>query len=489
MGFLSFFRPKLPAIRDPQHLKSMLFDAALKGDQQLLSGLCKAHTATVLEHFGEWSRVPEDVRGDQAALQRYASGLIGVAQSFANELHNPVLLERLQQTPEDNPLTQWQQALAQSRALIGELRYQDAAQLLSDQLARVRGLQGSGVDTYLPITYGHLGECYFQLGEAERALAPTEQALALCQEQGDQAGVCAYLANLYELHRYLGRGEDAAIVAERLGQALEQQGKPREAASYRRRARSAQAGEPLNRVVIEVDGQQFELDEAPPLGDKRIRFVFERNRLSLRRAQAWLSRGEQLGGAGDFVQALIAFQQAAQADRYDPHPRYLEALTLLHLRRYADAVSSYTATEALAPGWFHCRADHWLAQQLAHGQLGHDVFVIIYELEDGPQPPEAKAQLAERALQQTPALAPLLLLYGKNLAQLGRAAAAEAAYRQGLAHVREPDVRTRLLVELGVLLPPGAERISLLQAARDLNGHLVAAAMAAIELQSAGQAS
>src|SRR5438045_8182611 len=45
-----------------------------------------------------------------------------------------------------------------------------------------RGLRGSGADSYLPITLGYLGECYFQGREADKALGPLGQALELCRQ-------------------------------------------------------------------------------------------------------------------------------------------------------------------------------------------------------------------------------------------------------------------------------------------------------------------
>ena len=48
---------------------------------------------------------------------------------------------------------------------------------------------------------------------------------------------------------------------------------------------------------------------------------------------------------------------------------------------------------------------------------------------------------------------------------------------------REPDIRTRLLVDLAVTLDPGEERTRLLREAAALNGNLVAMATAALCLR------
>ena len=127
--------------------------------------------------------------------------------------------------------------------------YQEAIGLLSDLLIDVRDLRGTGADAYLPVTYGCLGECYFQKGEAARSVAPLEKAAELCERTGDVEGVATYLRNLYEVHRYLGHGEAAATSADRLAEVRGGQRRPEEAREFRTRARIARAGETLNRAL------------------------------------------------------------------------------------------------------------------------------------------------------------------------------------------------------------------------------------------------
>lgn len=434
----------------------------------------------IVEHFASWQKAPESLRDDTAAMQRYVQGLVAVAELFADHLGTPALLQRLTGTAKSNPLLRWQNALAQARQLTSALRYAEARDLLID----VRGLRGSGAETYLPVTLGLLGECYFQGREADKAVPHFEEALRLCEQGRDGEGVIAYLGSLYESHRCLGRAEAAAGYAERLADVLARQGRVTDAARYRRQARLVRAGEPLNRVVAVVDGVRCELDEVGEVEGKRIQLIFERDRITLHPATERTRRGEELGSAGRHEDALAAFREAALADPLDPHARYLEGFTLLHLGRAAEAVESYEATEALAPGWFHCRSDLWLAQQMAMGNLGHEVFVALHVLEDGPQLPAEKVRLADQLVARLPNLAPAHLLRGKNLARAGRSQEAQAAYRAGLACAAEPDVKTRLLVELGILAEDLSERGALLREARDLGGNLVAAAQAALTLKT-----
>ena len=472
---------------DSDRVRAELIDAASSGDHHRLAELCRTHQAAIRRHFPQWTRVPAEIRADPASVQRYAGTLISVAQLFAQQLGEPALLEALTGPPESNPVTRWQSALGQAQELMGQLRYGEARQILSQVLAEAGGLQGSAVDSFLPVTYGKLGECCFQLGEAAAALDPTTTALRLCEEQGDLAGVLAYQGNLFEIHRYLGQAEAAALAADGHAEALTAAGQAAQAAAWRKQAQLVRLGEPLNRVVVVLDGDEFELDDVPDVSGRRVQFVFKRNRLTLEPSRSRTGDGERLGSQGRPAEAHQAFQEAARLDPFDPHPRYLSGLSLLHLGRYAEAVAEYEATERLAPGWFHCRTDLWLARELAQGTLDPELFGIVSQLEDAPMPPKDKVRMAEAALRAAPRLAPLHLFHGRGLEMLGAKDAAGTAYRNGLDCAAEPDIRTRLLVALGTASRSQQERTAALrEAAATADGNLVSAAMATIALRSAG---
>ena len=486
MGLFDFLkRPARPEPLDPEHLRTVLFQAVAANDERTLEQLGRAHRRAVLELFPSWQTMPEALRNDPRAAEQYVQGLIGVARFFADRLHESAPLERLMGTPDSNPLAQWRNKLTRARELMNDLHYAEAVEILSDLLIDARQLEGSGVEHYLPPTLGHLGECYFQQGQAARAVPPFEQALQHCEQSGDGEGVIAYLGSLYETHRYLGQGEAAAGCAARLADTLQAREKEVEAALYRSQAEIVRAGEPLNRVVVMVNDRQYELKDVPTGGEIRVQFAFQRNRLSLKPAQVHTGRGRQLGSEGKFDAALEAFREAARADAFDPQPHYEAGLTLLYLQRHAEAVESYEATEERAPGWFRARSDLWLAQQLLLGRVEQPLFLALRQIEDGKGMPADKLRLADQALAANPDVPPLYLARGKLLVLLGRREEADATYRQGLERAEEANVRTRLLTELGAILPQGAERTSLLRQAVELNGDLVAAAMAFLALKLA----
>ncbi|HVE87686.1 MAG TPA: hypothetical protein VND93_32735 [Myxococcales bacterium] len=486
MGIFSFLGGKSGAL-EPGALRERLFDAAAAQDQQTVLQLCRQHADRIAEHFPSWRKVPEDVRTDPRKMERYASGLIGVARCFADHLGRPELWELLQGKPESNPIESWQKAITQVRALARELAFDQAVEVLSRELASVRKLRGGDSRRMLAITLGTLGECHFQGGAAEAALAPVREALALCEEDGDEEGVLAYAGTLYEAHRYLGQGAEAAGYAARRAALLRQRGEAAQARRFDRLAELARAGEPLNRVVAEVDGVTYEMSEVPPVsgGGGSIKFHFARNRPSLAPVQALVKQGEALGSQGRLDDALEAFRRAAALDRHDPEPRYKLALTLLYLRRPAEAVEQYQSVEAMAPGWYQARADLWLACRLAEGTLPHEALLALVSME-GKGDPAEKVTVARRWLKSLPEpeLTPFHHALGRALHAQGDADEARAAYDRGLRATGEPDLRTRLLVDRALLEEQDSpDRTRLLGEAVELNGNLLAAAMASVALR------
>lgn len=483
MGLLDWLRgaPNL----DDDTLRQQLFEAAGRGDDKELARLSKAYEHQILDAFASWRKVPEAVRDDMGAVQRWVHGLTAVARYFSEELSQPDLIVSMQGSKDENPLLQWQKILEDSQNLMNEGKYLEASEKLAKIVLQVKGLRGSGVDQYLPVTFGMLGECCFQLGDAERAIAPIGDAVALCEQLGEKEGLLASLSNLYEVHRWRGDGPAAADAAEKLAAVLDAQERAEEAERYRKLATVVRGGEPLVRVIGVIENRPMEVDEMKPQPNERVQFVFERNRVALRPCTAEVQKGERLASSGQLEEGLAVFRAAQKLDPHDPQPHYLEGLTLLHLQRYQEAIEATDRVEKLAPGWFHSRAQGWIARELAAGRVTHDTFLRLRELEDGEAPPEQKGALAEDTLKQAPEVAAVYLALGNAFLALRRIDEARAAFKAGLTKNPEPDVASRLKLRLALSGAPDAEGLKLLDEAAAPGGNLVAAAMAKIARRTA----
>lgn len=457
VGLFDFLR-KTPKFEDPGQLRTELWKALDEKNEKTFADLCASHQDLIRRHFHEWARVPDAIRADPGAIDRYSQGLIAVATHFDEKLGRPELL-RLLGGGEDNPLTRWEQTLDAARRKMEALEFEEAATLLGDCLIDTRNLQGSGAEVYRPVTYGWLATCLFQSGNGGKAAGHFEKALRITEANADAEGSRVFALNLYEVNRWLGRAEEAAKWAEKLG--------------WSRQAAIVRRGEPLLRVVVAIGDEEFEIEEAPAPRD-RVEFRFRRNRISLARCRLRTEEGERCGSAGRFEESLERFREAEKADPYDPHPRYLAGYSLLHLGRFAEAAEEFASADALGPGWFNVRFDLWLAGELSVGRLPEEAFGLLAMLEDGPAAAEEKLKAVEGAPDPIRKLAPIRLQVGRCLEELGRRDEAAAEYRAGLERAAEPDIRTRLLVQLGTCLRDRAS----LEAAAALDGHRLAAAQA-----------
>ena len=476
MSVLDWFRRKPQAPEGPDALRERLFVLVAESDGRALEALCRERRAEIVAQYPSWQKVPVPIREQPEKLQRYANGLIGVARFFAEALADRSLLDLLEGKSGGNPLDEWQDGLRAGRALLQEGKFPEAVGHLEALLSKGEKLKGTAVARPLVFTLETLAEARFHGGDAAGAVEPLKRALAICREQGDVEGVVACTGSLFETQRYLGEFERAASYSDERAAALAQLGHAGESARARAMAARVRAGEPLNRVVVMIDGERFELGEMPARQTVRAQFIFERNRLTLRRATMLIKQASELASAGRYEPALAGFEEAIAVDSFDPHARFLAALTLLHLKRYKDAVARYGEVERLAPGWYHCRADAWMAEQLERNALPHTAFLALVRLEDGNLAPTDALNLAEETGRQF-RLAAAHLHRGRALLKLGRRDEAVAAFRDGLAIAEEPDVRSRLAGELAGLLD-GAARDEQLDVAMDARGNLVAAAQA-----------
>ncbi len=364
---------------------------------------------------------------------------------------------------------------------MNEGAYEQAREALTALLAET----GAGGSPPLEqLVCGALGECLFQLNRAPMAIPPTLRALQLSHERRDMPGVALYLGNLHEIHRFLGQEEAAATHAQQLADLYAATSQPAQSRFYRRRAAAARHGEPLNRVMAVLNGERLELDEVPSAARGQVQFVFERNRLPLRPATLLIERGDAASRSGRLDEALDLFREAGRHDPHEPHCRYLEGNTLLFLGRPAEAQMALRITEQLAPSWFDCRIDLWLAEQLVERKLDNDSFIMMRSVEGPNGTPAERLERLRPIAQQYPRQAYVMLLAGKLLLESGEPRAAEQRFREALGETDNDAMRTRALVHVAYLTGDPGERRGLLEEALALRGHFVAAAMAQLGLRS-----
>jgi len=146
-------------------------------------------------------------------------------------------------------------------------------------------------------------------------------------------------------------------------------------------------------------------------------------------------------------------------------------------------VEEYEICESVAPGWFFCRSDLWVAKQLALGVMAHEMFLGMRFLQDGPSNAREQMKLANEMRSHAESIPLFALLFGKLLQEAGRPKDAAELWRKAIENGSEPDVRTRLLVTLSTLEEDANKRRQLLEEAVELNGNLIAAAGAALSLR------
>ena len=358
------------------------------------------------------------------------------------------------------------ESLARAEALVEQGDFERAWKL-SKAVARHSPFATGPLAARLHAT---LGECAFQLGDPARAIVATSKALRLADDDLRPA----LLGNLYEIYRYLGDVFAAADIAEKLAALC-----PDDERRYRHQAALVRRGEPPLRVVADVDGRRHELDEVLEGLSGPVRLVYERNRLTLRLAERWTCEGERLAQAGNFFSAMRLYESATRLDPHAPEPAYQAGFACRYEGRCDEAQEAFERVDRLAPGWFQTRS----ALALIRLGLPDEMFRLWHALAEGPLPYEAKRQLAEQALAMTPpgAWAYFHHLHGKALQGLKRPEA-ERSFRLGLEHADEPDLTTRLCVDLAAVVSSLPEKSRLLHRAVEINGDLVAVATARIVL-------
>lgn len=477
-----FFKKKVPVPLDPVALRQKLIDAAASGSHQSLKSVCQQYKVQIAQNLDLIQKVPDELPKDDGTINRYAQCLIAVAQCLANDCKSPELWNRMTGVSETNPLVQFEQWFRELPDRTQRLEFDLLIKEVEEFIERAKSLRGGTARQHESYLYGRLGELLFHSGRVAEAIEPFDAAFDLCVQGDDVEGQIVYLNNLLEAHLYLDDGL-AVRTAEGLLNLKRQKGVPH--GDLQTRLQRLQTGEPLCRVVCVRDGQEMELNEIKYVGEGSYQFVFRRNRLPLQMATILTEQGNQLASSGQLADALEKYQAASEVDPYNPDPVYQSGTCLLELGAYAKAREAFEEVERLAPGWFRCRSDRWIASELESGRISDEEYRLLRILEDGNLEADQARSLVEQALERFPDFAPFYLSKGdlqKDRSPTGRAA---SVYQRGLELVEEPDLESRLLCALASVLPAESdERANVVERAVNLPGSLVAQATARlIELQ------
>ena len=164
------------------------------GSMAQLEGVVAGDLEAVLTAFPDWATVPEPIRGDRQAIERYARRVLLVAQVLDARGY-PGPLRALEGGGEDLR-SGWRQMLARSQTLADAGRYADSVEVLTSLLSELDQMSGPAVDDLRPKVFGRLGSVWFLAGDAGQALVWTERALEACLASRDTEGIVAYRDNL-----------------------------------------------------------------------------------------------------------------------------------------------------------------------------------------------------------------------------------------------------------------------------------------------------
>ena len=477
MPFWFFNRKNTDAV-DPIAMRQALIDAASTGSSRTLRSVCRRYKSHIPGHLELLRTIPEGIQTDESSINRYFQSLIAVAQCLANECGSPELMNKLCVTPDDNPLTKWEHWFGELPERMRRLEFDSLVEEANVFIKKAKTLHGGNARQYEAFLHGRLGELLFHSGRVAAAIEPFGSAFDLCVASNDVQGQVTYLNNLLETHLYLDDGMGIQI-ADRLLNLKQQVGES--CNDLQKRIRRIRIGEPLCRIVCVHGGLELELDEITHTGDGHFQFRFKRNRLPLMKATTLTGQGNVLASSGNFSDALEKYLEAGDTDPFNPDPVYQTGMCLLELGAYANAKKSFEEVEQLAPGWFRCRADAWLAAGLENGCITDDEFRLLRNLEDGNLEAAQALRLVEQGLEAFPGFAPFYLIQGDLHRDRSEHEKAILTYRRGLELVNEPDLESRILCALAGLLPADeSERKQLVTRAVSLKGSLVANATATI---------
>jgi len=407
---------------------------------------------------------------------------VKIAQHMSYELNRPKLMLFLKPPSMDEKISPFLHCLQEIREMINNFKYATAVERLNMLL----GSESSDLIANEGLCQGWIGECYFHLRKPELSIAPMSKALQISLDIGDQEGIPQYMKNLVEVYRYMNDKKEASFWCERLSKWYSETGDKSMAFFYMRRAKKITEGEPLNRIVVYIGNTLYELEDILPnqLTDRvsPLRFVFQRNRISLAPCSDMVRRGRSLVEQGYHKEGIECFRKGSEFDPLAPEPFYEEAMLCIQLGQFDRALDCFKKVELLAPGWYKVRSYLWLSSQVVLGKFDRRVIEAAKALEDGAYDEVFKTNLASSMSGKYPDIPLFYLLEGLSLTRLNDKPRAERILTEGILRCGEnrelADTKTSLLFALATVTPDPVRKQLLLQEAYTLNGNLNCAAMA-----------
>jgi len=176
-----------------------LLDAVERQDASALMSLINENSDAIRKQFRSWITVPETIREDPAAVDRYGRTLFVVASLFEQSGDSSL---KNYWTDKSRGLVEWQKEMERASGLIDNSQAAEAIPILHAVLEQMTGMTGPGADSMRARGLGRLGIALWKTGDTSEAIRVTREALALCQRAGDTEGIDAYQNNLREIGTY-----------------------------------------------------------------------------------------------------------------------------------------------------------------------------------------------------------------------------------------------------------------------------------------------
>ncbi len=397
----------------PGDLLAALIDGVERRDGTRLMVLINENSERIKAEFKSWTTVPEQIRSDPAAVERYANTLMMLATLFEKS-GDPSLKDWLEGRGRSNPLTEWTQTLEADDRLDNEGKAADAVPILRATLDQMRGVSGTGVDHFYPGVLGRLGLALSQLGDKDEAIRLTREALDRCKQAGDAEGIRAYTRNL----QTIGAPEFVLPLSDRR----------------------------FHIVFFDGDGRILSRDQLASASG-HIRWEV-RNGTIHPEAGRLHAEGRATGAGGDHDAAIALFTQAEALDPAWPYPVYDRAFAHLLKQEFDAALADYRKVLELAPDGFFvaARAADLLTRE-AGGEFPRGLYQAFAMLEY--MPPEEQQSIAEQLVQQFPSHAPAWEL---RASFIDDPTTRLTAIERGLEARPDPDTRGALLVRKALTL-------------------------------------